>query len=198
MNLPLLLLSAVLFLLGMALAIPVCRNDIRMLLRYPLWIFGKLEKFLNKNFNPLTVLAVIFIFNSISLLIIILSGILVFLPFVLALFTGLNVGIIGYKKGGLKAMIALCCLPHAWVELPAAWISMSVGMQFALDIISQSSISVQMLTAALYCYLTIVLPLLLLAAIIETVLIWFFRNRLQHTASLADEPFNAEQRYHHD
>lgn len=188
----LLLLSALLFLIGVALAPMAVERQIRMLLWYPNWIWSKLQQFMARKPGFWQLWLVIFLLNSISLLFNLCCGFGVLLPFVIAVVLGLNVGIIGYQEGGWKMIWALLAAPHALLELPAAWLSLALGMNIGLTIIEHPIALSAVTKASLAIYLKLILALLVLAAVIEAGLIARFSGRSQHPVSFANQPFAAQ------
>jgi len=187
------LLSAGLFFAGLIFSIIVVKRDITFLLRYPLWIWNKLKALLQKQPSFLKLFLLIFFFNSCSLLFNIISGFGVALPYLFAFITGMNVGIIGYKEGGIKALFVMFFVPHAILELPAAWLSTTLGMQLGRELLIKTSNTGDVFILSLTIYLQIIIPLLLTAALIESALIHFSLKKLQHPASFSDEPFETQK-----
>ncbi len=189
----LLLLSALLFLIGVALAPMAVKRQIRILLWYPNWIWSKLQQFMARKPSFWQLWLVIFLLNSTSLLFNLCCGFGVLLPFVIAVVLGLNVGIIGYQEGGWKTMWAMLVAPHALLELPAAWLSLALGMNIGLTIMEHPIALGAVAKASLAIYLKLILALLVLAAVIEAGLIALLTGRSQHTVSFANQPFAAQQ-----
>ena len=187
------LISVFLFFAGVICSIPIVDKEIRFLLRYPCWIWQKLKIFLQKQPSFLRLFSLIFFFNSFSLLMNVLSGIGVIFPYLFSFFIGINVGIIGYKEGGWKALFGMFLGPHVIFELPAAWLSTTLGMQIAREIVTNLSNVEIILQLCLNFYLTIILPLLLIAGLTESALIRFLSRSLQHASSLPDKPFESQQ-----
>ena len=190
----LLLISVFLFFMGLICSIPVVKKEIHFLLRYPLWIWNKLKIFLQKQPSFLQLFLLIFFFNSFSLLFNIVSGFGVILPFFFSFLIGMNVGIIGYNEGGLKALFGMFLAPHAIFELPAAWFSTTLGMQIGREILINPDNVEKIFQHSLNFYVQIIIPLLLIAGLIESALIRFFLKSLQHPASLSDKPLDTQQK----
>lgn len=188
----LVLLSALLFVIGVTLAPMVVERQIRILLWYPNWIWTKLQQFMARKPNFWQLWLVIFLLNSTSLLFNLCCGFGVLLPFVIGVDLGLNVGIIGYQEGGWKTLWAMLAAPHALLELPAAWLSLALGMNIGLTIIEHPMALGAVAKASLAIYLKLILALLVLAAVIEVGLIALFSGRLQHTVSFTNQPFAAQ------
>jgi len=137
-----------------------------------------MDKYFKKNWQALTIFIVIFGLNSFSLFINLLSGWGILLPFILIIYTGLNIGVVMYHTLEGKFYYASLLNPVAILELPAAWISVAMGIQFGLNRISGLSLY-EAISFSKYVdyFLYTVVPLLFLAAIIETVLIIVARKQ---------------------
>ncbi len=167
------LISVFLFFIGLTCSIPVVKKEIRFLLFYPLWVWKRLKLFLQSEPTLPKLFLFIFFFNSASLFTNIVSGIVVFLPFLFSFFIGLNVGIIAYHEGGWKALFGMFIAPHVIFELPAAWISTTLGMQIGCEISAGSNSVTQIVQQSLLVYVQLIFPLLLIAGLIEAALINF-------------------------
>ena len=173
LNKELFLLSIVLFLLGVALSIFIVKLNIKCLLRYPLWIWNKLKIFLKKQPTFFQLFFLIFFFNCFSLIFNIISGFGIVLPYAFAVLTGINVGIIGYTEGGSKAIFSMFLSPHAIFELPAVWLSTTLGMLLGNKIIFTGTEIGEYFLQTLFFYVYFIIPLLFFAALIETSMIWY-------------------------
>ena len=189
----LLLISVFLFFVGLICSILVVKNEIHFLLRYPLWIWNRLKIFLQKQPTFAQLFLLIFFFNSLSLFSNILSGFGIILPYFFSFLIGLNVGIIGYKEGGWRALFGTLLAPHVIFELPAAWFSTTLGMQIGREILINTDNVEKFFSQSLGFYVQIIFPLLLIAALIESALISFFLKSLQHSTSLPKKPLDAQQ-----
>lgn len=185
------ILSAALFIIGVCLSIYVVKKEIKWICWYPEWIWNKLKSFLEKQPNFSKLFLMILILNSTSLFFNLISGFGVGLPIVFAVLTGMNVGIIAYKEGGIKTLLSMFVAPHVIFELPAAWLSIALGIRLGLAMISPESKVGFTFSQSLLIYLRVILPLLFIAALLESGLVFFSLKRLQHTASFPNEPFNA-------
>ncbi|MEA1994862.1 MAG: stage II sporulation protein M [Campylobacterota bacterium] len=156
------LLSAVLFCVGIVLSSLVVKKNLRVFLWYPLWIWNIIKKHLSLNASFLKMFFTIFLLNSLSLFVNVISGFLIILPFVFAILLGMNIGIIILEQTKKLNLIVLFLNPVSVFEFPAAWISLSLGMKIGI-----SSHSTDMLSV----YIFVVIPLLIVSGIIETVMI---------------------------
>ena len=172
------ILAALLFFIGYVLAPTVYYKKVKWLTAYPFFIIHLMDKYFKKNWPALTIFSVIFGLNSISLFINLLSGWGILLPFILIIYTGLNIGVVMYHTLEGKFYYASLLNPVAILELPAAWISVAMGIQFGLNRISSLSLY-ETISFSKYVdyFLYTVLPLLFIAAIIETVLIIVARKQ---------------------
>jgi len=172
------ILAALLFFIGYVLAPTVYYKKVKWLTAYPFFIIHLMDKYFKKDWPALTIFIVIFCLNSISLFINLLSGWGILLPFILIIYTGLNIGVVMYHTLEGKFYYASLLNPVAILELPAAWISVAMGIQFGLNRISSLSLY-ETISFSKYVdyFLYTVLPLLFIAAIIETVLIIVARKQ---------------------
>ncbi len=174
----LILFSAVLFFGGLFSAPLVVEKEIRPLLWYPLRVWRRIQRWLNPHDPFIRLMVTIWFLNATSLLVNILSGLLVALPFVVAFLVGLHVGVIVVEETGTANLIAMLLNPVAFVELPATWISLSIGMELGLFLLNDFSLSrvFPLFYRGLLAYGTLILPLLLVAAFTEVLLIkWGLR-----------------------
>jgi len=172
------ILAALLFFIGYVLAPTVYYKKVKWLTAYPFFIIHLMDKYFKKDWPALTIFIVIFGLNSLSLFINLLSGWGILLPFILIIYTGLNIGVVMYHTLEGKFYYASLLNPVAILELPAAWISVAMGIQFGLNRISSLSLY-ETITFSKYVgyFLYTVVPLLFLAAIIETALIIIARKQ---------------------
>jgi uncharacterized membrane protein SpoIIM required for sporulation len=172
------LLAAILFFIGYGLAPTVYYKKIRWLTSYPFFIIHLMDTYFKKEWPALTIFIVIISLNTISLFINLLSGWGIFLPFLLIIYTGLNIGVVMYHTLEGQYYYASLLNPVAILELPAAWISVAMGIQFGLNQIAGFALyeHIGFNKYVEYFFYTVV-PLLFLAAIIETVLIIIARRQ---------------------
>lgn len=171
-------LAAVLFLMGVIVGPRVVEHNIRFLIAYPLWIYTFLEKILQGKPRFLKLFVIIFCFNATSLCISFVSGFAGVLPFLFAFLTGLNVSILTFKVAGRIGFAAIFLNPVAFIELPAAWISLSLGMSLGLEILNpvMEMQILQYFHHLLKIYLLVVLPLFFLSGLLEAAMISFMRK----------------------
>ncbi|WGI16692.1 stage II sporulation protein M [Methanonatronarchaeum sp. AMET-Sl] len=164
------LVSALIFLVGYVFAYPVWRWNINVLIKYPVWVWGWVKRKIGPQDHWFKIFVFIFVFNSFSLLVNFLSGFLVVLPFVLAFFLGLHLGVISMKEFGEISFAMMFLNPVAWLELPASWISFAIGIDLGLEIFREG-FNLNPFIELLPVFILIVIPFLLMAASLETALI---------------------------
>ena len=164
--------SAVLFFAGYVAAYPVTKREVSVLTWYPLRVWRRVCEAVSPTDLWLKLFVFLLAFNSASLLINFLSGFFVVLPPVFAFLLGMNVGVITVKEADRAWLFALLANPVAWLELPAAWVSLAIGTQLGLEVLSggvSGAVSVFSELAEVYTY--VVLPVLVAAALLEASLI---------------------------
>lgn len=116
----------------------------------------------------------IFLNNTRSTLLILLSGTLLFIPLLTLMFNGFLTGFVlrmVLEQGRSITFFILGILPHGIFELPAVFISAAIGLRIGLSYLFPRGKRVvevsQSIRNAGIIYLLVVLPLLLLAAFIE-------------------------------
>ena len=183
LRIELVLLSAVLFVAGLFAAPVVAEREIKLLLRYPLWIWRRIRCWLRPDDPFLKMVVIITCLNGTSLLVNIISGLFIVLPVLFAFLIGLHVGVIVMEETGGLTPLGMLLNPVAFLELPATWISLSLGMEIGLFQLRHFSFwgTLPLLRQGLVIYGTLILPLLLLAALTEVLLIkWGLRISTNH------------------
>jgi len=174
LTLQLLLAGMLFFFLGYALAPLAYAREIKWLTTYPLWVADKLEAWADKKINPYLLFLFILSVNSISLSLDFFSGWVPGLPILFAVWTGLNVGVITFKTLKGEFYYAALINPVALLELPAVFIAFGLAFGVNAKILSVNiSVAQFGFQQFIQSYLGLVLPLLLIAAIVETALITF-------------------------
>ncbi len=169
-NFQVFLFSMVLFFIGYTLAPMIYFKNIKTLLAYPLWIARKLDKLANKEWKFVLLFLFIFGINAFSLFVDLLSGKVPGLPFIFAIWTGLNIGVVTYHSLEGKFYYASLFNPVALFELPAAFIAFALAIQYNFVLLNYSVLGKLPSDFNLYfnSFVYVVLPLLLIAGIIET------------------------------
>ena len=80
-------------------------------------------------------------------------------------------GIIAYHEGGWKALFGMFFAPHVIFEVPAVWISATLGMQIGREIFLDSPFVFLIVRQSMLAYVQLILPLLFIAGLIEAALI---------------------------
>jgi len=174
--------SAILFLIGVLLAPTVVEKNLRLFLAYPLWIHRLLEKVLQKRWPGWLLFGFIFSWNVTALFLGFAAGFGIVLPPIFALFTGLNVGVVMMQSTGEPRFWGLFLNPVALFELPATWISFSLGMKMGIYYLLGNPYA-RVLTAfheQLPLFIWIVIPLLFIAAALEASLVVLVQSHLQN------------------
>jgi len=168
------LLAAAFFFAGVFLAPIVVRKKVELLLRYPLWVWRMFKKHVDLGTPFLKLWALIFSLNSLSLFCNLVSGFFIILPFLFALLLGIHIGVIALKEMGSLRPTLLILNPVSLFELPAAWISLALGMGFGVDLyLGKFTNVLSLFERNLMGYFFLVLPLLAIAGFIEVSLIKF-------------------------
>ncbi len=172
------LLAAVLFFSGLFFAPIVVRRKVRLLLWYPLWIWGLIKRHIDLDAPFFRLWTLIFSLNSFSLFCNLVAGFSIILPPLFAFLLGIHIGAISLKEMGKLRLVFLILNPVSLFELPAAWISLSLGMRFGRDLyLSKYADVLYLFGQNLMGYLFLVLPLLVIAGFIEVSLIKALRKR---------------------
>lgn len=180
--------SAVLFFAGYISAYPVTKWEVSVLTWYPLRVWRRVREAVSPT-DPWSKLFVFLLaFNATSLLVNFLSGFLVVLPPVFAFLLGMNVGVISVEEAGAAGLVALLVNPVAWLELPAAWVSLAIGTQLGLQVVSDGmSGAFSLLPELAEVYVYLVLPLLIAAALLEATMIRFLGGKERGGGGVGNE-----------
>jgi len=96
-------------------------------------------------------------------------------PLLAAMFNGYVLGFVSKMSVNADGFLVLWrLLPHGIFELPAVFISMGIGVKLGFNLIGNREKFKDNLHSALRVFLFIVIPLLIIAAVIEGSLIYFF------------------------
>lgn len=177
-NLQIFVFSALLFFIGYALAPTAYYKNIKWLTAYPFLIIKLMDRYFKQDWHPVKIFSVIFILNSFSLFLNLLSGWGVVLPFLFMIYMGINIGVVMYHSLEGQFYFASLFNPVSLLELPAAWISITMAIQFTLsNYFELSLIDEYSFGHYVVLYVKTVIPLLFIAGIVETVLIVLGRNK---------------------
>lgn len=170
--------SAVLFFSGYIASYPVTKHDVSLLTWYPLRVWRRVREAISPEDPWAKLFLFLLTFNATSLLVNFLSGFLVVLPPAFAFLLGINVGVISVEEAGAAGLLALVVNPVAWLELPAAWVSVAIGTQLGLEVLSDGpSGAFSAFPELAEVYLYVVLPLLVTAALLEASMIRLFEQK---------------------
>ncbi len=171
-NIQIFIISILLFFVGYAIAPTAYYKKIKWLTAYPFFIIKLMDTFFEKKHQPLKIFFILFTLNTFSLFLNLISAWGILLPFIFVLYMGLNIGVVMYHSLEGKFYYIGLLNPVAILELPAAWLSITMAMQFSLQHFLNISFlpTIGFLQYVDYFFYTII-PLLLLAGIIETLLI---------------------------
>lgn len=172
-NFQVLLISILSVMAGYVIAPTVQYKQIRFLMVYPLWVESKLEKWSPEQWQALPLFLFLFCLNLFSLFVDLLSGLIPFLPFVFAIWSGINIGLITYRKLEGQFYYISLINPVSVFELPAVFITFTAAIQYNLKSFGVTFLDLPKADAGAYLrlFLTIVLPLTFIAGVLETVLI---------------------------
>ncbi len=178
-DLKIFLISILFFLIGYALAPWAYARQVRILTAYPLWIAVKLEKWVDKKWPGAVMFLFIFSLNTLSLTIDLFSGMIPILPFLFAVWTGLNIGVVSFHTLKGHFYYASLINPVALIELPAAFLTFTMAIQYNLRMLNIPSAPEVSFIIYWGLFLKYVLPLLFIAAIIETAIIRLMKKEVQ-------------------
>ena len=171
-NLQVYLFSVLLFFIGYALAPTAYYKKIKWLTAYPFFIINLIEKHFNQDWDPLKVFIVILLLNSVSLFLNLVSAFGVILPVIFSIYLGVNLGVVMFHTLEGRHYYLSLFNPVALIELPAAWLSFTMAIQFsARNYFNISGVPEVSFNQYLTYFLITVIPLLIIAGIIETGLI---------------------------
>ena len=175
-------LAAILFIIGTLLAPYVLEKNIRFLVASPLWLYSKIETLLAKQLPIWVLFPIIMGWNSLALFFGYISGFGVFLPYIFAMWTGLNVAIVVVHTMGEGSLWGIFINPVSLFELPATWISYSLAIKMSMFYFQSHNFTrvVAIFRENLNIFLGLVLPLLAIAALIESVLIFYVNRKTQN------------------
>ena len=131
------------------------------------------------NMNPLQLFIFIFKNNLTSIFLGMVFGVVLGIyPLIITIFNGYFGGFVAQRAAASSGYpVLLKLLPHGIFELPAIIIAMAVGARFGMFIFAKKKKKefLYCLENLLRIFLFIILPLLVIAAIIETGMIFWFK-----------------------
>ena len=173
-NMQLFLFAALMFFVGYALAPTAYFKKVKWLTAYPFFIIHLMDRYFKTDWHPVFIFFLLLTLNSFSLFTNILSGIVPGLPLVFAVLLGINIGVVLYHTVGGELYYPALLNPVAMIELPTAWISLALA--FEMNLMGGFDLPVVTFGQSMQYFWATILPLLVIAAIIETGLIVFSRR----------------------
>ena len=166
------IVSILLFFIGYAIAPTAYYKKIKWLTVYPFYIIKLMDAFFKKNHHPVKIFFLIFFLNTFSLFLNLISAWGIVLPFLFVLYMGINIGVVMYHSLEGKFYYAGLLNPVAIIELPAAWLSITMAMQFSLQkFMNVTTLPTISFTDYVDCFFATIIPMLFFAGILETILI---------------------------
>ena len=128
------------------------------------------------DLDPVLILFVIFLNNAIKSFLVIVLGVLVIVPIMFIVFNGYIIGIVMCESARIEGplFVAAAILPHGIIELPMVLVSAALGTRIGMMVLLRISgkISTEEILSTLKWsisfYFRWILPLLFVAAVIET------------------------------
>ncbi|MBS3763377.1 MAG: stage II sporulation protein M [Planctomycetes bacterium] len=181
--------SALLFGVGLFAAVPVVRYKLSAVGWLPRRIFEIVLRFMGRRPVFWRVAGVIWLYNSAVMLLFLASGFHPLLPKLFAVWTGLNVGIVGVetsKNNGWMAgrmteisetgwqppasLAPVCGLLVFVLELPCFWYTLAMGIRLG-HMVQKGESYARLFGERAEAYFALIFPLLLVSAILETIAI---------------------------
>ncbi|MEI7719395.1 MAG: stage II sporulation protein M [archaeon] len=112
----------------------------------------------------------------VSFLSMILGILFGFFPLITSMSNGFIIGYVMHKAVSLEGILTLWKLfPHGIFELPAVIISMGIGLRLGMTLLFKTKLLKKESLRSLFVFLLIIIPLLVIAAIIEGCLVLFIK-----------------------
>jgi hypothetical protein len=180
--------AALLFLVGVLLAIPVGRHGSTLFTWLPLMLFRMVGGLLGSRPSMTRLWFVIFGFNGTAMALYMASGVHPAVPATICLVTGYNIAVILLLVGERKDLDDLAIspagawMPARWVaglcglavillELPCFWYSIAMGIRLGQEITADQTSYMQGIVTRLHAYALLLLPILLVSAVCEAIAI---------------------------
>lgn len=181
--------AALLFLLGMLLALPAVRRGWASLTRLPLILFGMVRRLLGANPGMVRLASVIFGFNATAMLVYMASGVHPAIPAAVSMATGYNIAVILLLAGQREDLdpvairpsaarwmparwvAGLCGLAVVLIELPCFWYAVAMGISLGQEIVAGRTSYADGVAVRLQAYAILIVPALLASAVCEAIAI---------------------------
>jgi uncharacterized membrane protein len=180
--------AALLSVVGMLVAYPVIKWDIKGLQVVPMWLFKAVLNLLGAHPGLLRTTLVIFCFNSMAIFLYMASGVHPLIPGLIAILTACNIAVIVSKATEVESpkvseglftarwypgssLTYVCGLMVILLELPCFWYSIAMGMSLGSEVIMHQSTYAQGLAIRGQAYVVLIVPLLLVSAACESIAI---------------------------
>jgi hypothetical protein len=182
-------LAMFIFFAGFCFSYIVYEFNIRFLLWFPEWFMKTLSRFINPGRPFAVILLTIFLFNTISIMVYMISGLFIVFPYIIAFMTGMNIGLSVFIPPAMSAedfgdmsirsrvkMIRSMLFSTIVLFLEVTIFSVSLGLGMSLasaastitnDSYTSALFLSELLAVRLNAYIIICVPLLLLSAWLE-------------------------------
>jgi len=185
--------ALLIFFSGFCFSYGVDHFKIRFLTWFPHWFLKFMSRYVNPKASSLKIFMIIFLFNSISIAIYMISGLFVIFPYIIAFLTGMNIGLTvfipqkatieGYEMGhphGTGKMFKMMFFSTLVMVLEIITFSLALGMGMSLGI-AVAAVSVanpsasagatmflaELLSMRLRAYILFCVPVLAVSAYME-------------------------------
>jgi len=180
--------AMLLFAVGLFLAWPAVRYNLRWVLALPIWVLRNVVRVMGPQPSLVRTAGVIFSFNAVAIFIYMASGYWALLPKVFGIWTGMNVAIMaaiaGQGTGSIRFFVpsgtqwvpprgmgAACGLIVIMLELPCFWYAVAMGMSLGSRSEGGMPAYLAELKIRSLAYCKLIVPLLLVSAAAEAVAI---------------------------
>jgi len=183
-------LALLIFFIGFCFSYVVYELNIRFLMWFPRWFVRVLARHVNPRRSAVRIFLTIFLFNSISIAVYMLSGLFIIFPYIIAFLTGMNIGLSvfipteasleGYEVRVIDSpakAVRIAVFSTLVLIIEVVVFSLALGMGLALASASASietadfSASLflaELISTQMNAYIYICVPLLALSAFFET------------------------------
>lgn len=179
--------ALLLFIIGFCASFFVDHFDIKFIKAFPQWFMNAVIRYVNPQASFIRIFLFIFLFNSVSIMVYVSSGVFIILPFLITFLTGMNIGVtifLPHPKGidanpaadelhGGALKIALFSMLVLLIEVLTFSLAMGMGMSLAVNAASNYKYTYVMtqLIIRLKEYMIICVPALFISAYLEATVI---------------------------